>query len=127
MNFENVLENSIPEVIEIAHFLRKLVLDLHPEIEEDFYGGQKVKMSMYSIGPKNNPIAVIGSGGTHCKLFLHHTDRVETYGLKLEGKGKYSKHIKFFKMRDIIEEDLLKVLTNIVKIVVEKAKAYSEK
>ena len=75
-------------------------------------------MASYSIGRPDNVIAVIRQAFSHVKLFLHHTDKIDTSGLQLEGKGKHAKHIKI-KNKEAMEEnvyrDVLEHVTQIVK------------
>ncbi|MEM8909585.1 MAG: hypothetical protein AAGD05_17185 [Bacteroidota bacterium] len=95
MTYQDIIQDKPPALIDIANTLRAMAFQLHPDIEENAYGGKVVRMTLYSIGHKNNPIMGIAIGKDHCQLFLHHTDQVDTKHLPLTGKGKHAKHIKF--------------------------------
>lgn len=109
------------ELIFVAQRLQKIILSQSDRILEDAGGGAKVKMSLYSIGAKDNVLAVIGMGKDHCKLYLHHTDKIDTEGLLLKGKGKHAKTLWVSSSAEINEETLNKVLARITKIALEKA------
>ncbi len=120
MSFASILESVPHEISAIANRVRALILDHDLPIEEDIYGGKKVKMASYSIGRTDNVIAVIGPAANHCKLFLHHVDKIDPMGLKLEGKGKHAKHIKIFTLDAIDEAVYVSVIGQIAAIVSSK-------
>lgn len=120
MSFISILEEVPEEIVAIAHRLRALILDEDQPIEESIYGGKKVKMASYSIGRTDNVIAVISPAPTHCKLFLHHVDKIDSMGLKLEGKGKHAKHIKIFSLDAVDEAIYRDVIGQVASIVASK-------
>ena len=63
-------------------------------------------MAYYFVGDYNNAVGVIGTAKDHCKLFLHHTDHINTAGLQLEGKGKHAKHVKIFSLDEIQQNSI---------------------
>ncbi|MEM6804922.1 MAG: DUF1801 domain-containing protein [Bacteroidota bacterium] len=109
------------DLLVIAQRLQKLILRQSDQIREDVGGGAKVKMSLYSIGAKDNVLAAIDMGKDHCKLYLHHTDKVNTEGLLLKGKGKHAKTLWISSLDEISEKILEEVLAQITKIALEKA------
>ena len=111
----------LDELIAVAQRLQKMILRQSDQIEENAGGGAKVKMSLYSIGAKDNVLAVIGMGKDHCKLYLHHTNTIITEGLVLKGKGKHAKTLWISSVEEIKEEILEKILAQITKIALEKA------
>ncbi len=120
MNMKDVLSDCPSHVFASTNLLRKMILEIHPDIEEDFYGGKVVKMASYSIARNDNVIAVLSPATNHLKLYLHHVDKVDTGDLKLVGKGKHAKHIKIY-TADEIDGDLLRnVLNRITEIVLAK-------
>ena len=120
MEFKDIIIGKSEKIVEIMQQLRALSLTIHPEIEEDFYGGNTVQMALYSIGRKDNPIHGIAAGKDHCKLFFHHFDKVDVSMFKLEGKGKHSRHIKIFDLEGFDQKTCSKVLKNIAKIAKSK-------
>jgi hypothetical protein len=120
MEFIDIIEGKATDIIEIMLHLRDLSLTIHPDIIEDCYGGKAVQMALYSIHKKDNVTHGISASKDHCKIFLHHFDKVDTSKFKLEGKGKHSRHIKIFEVQDIDKNSLLKVLKEIAIIVNSK-------
>ena len=116
MNFEAILTYRPKALHEIVFRLRIISKQLHPEISEDIYGGKVVRMVLYSIGRKDNPIIGFALSKDHCQLFLHHFDKIELHGLKLNGKGKHSRHVKIRNVEEIDEDKLLKVFQSILDI-----------
>lgn len=121
MSFTSILGSVPEEIVAIAHRLRSLIMEYDLPIEEGIYGGKKVKMASYSIGRTDNVIAVIAPASNHCKLFLHHVDKIDPKGLKLEGKGKHAKHIKIFTLDTIDEPIYRSVIGQVAAIVASKA------
>lgn len=121
MTFNDLLIGHSEPLQKILKNLQKLILKLNPAIEEDIYGGAKVQMASYSIGRKDNVIAVTGIGKDHVKLFLHHTHKIDAKGLKLEGKGKHAKHVKIYALDEKDFDILLAVIDQVHEIVASKA------
>ncbi|MFK7773057.1 MAG: DUF1801 domain-containing protein [Saprospiraceae bacterium] len=120
MDFEDILNDRPKKLHDIAFRLRKISNQLHSEISEDIYGGKVVRMALYSIGRKDNPILGFSLSKDHCQLFLHHFDKIELHGLKLNGKGKHSRHVKIRSVEEIDEAVLSKVFQSIFKIAQSK-------
>lgn len=116
MNYNDILEGHSTEIVDIIKALRKLILELDPTIEEEFLGGAKVKLVSYSIGNRNNVVAVYSPSANHCKLYLHHTDKIDTKGLKLEGKGKHAKHVKIKTFEQLVIQFYKSVLVQVVEV-----------
>lgn len=114
MTLDDVLENQSEEVKDIFHQLRKILIDISPKLDEAFLGGAKVRMSSYSINEKM--VSVLGPAKDHCKLYLHHTDKVDTGILKLEGKGKHAKTVKVRNTSPELLKEIENVLTEIARI-----------
>lgn len=120
MQFEDIIKGHSHELVEIMTFLQTLILSLDERIEEGIYGGKVVRMASYSIDKADNVIAVIGLGNDHCKLFLHHTDKIDPRGLKLEGKGKHARHIKIKSRQHMDDAVYADVLQQVVDVVITK-------
>lgn len=114
MTCNDIFSDNYPqELKDVAHRLRTLALKTDKRIEEHIYGGAKVRMALYSIGHTDNVLFGIGLGKDHIKLYLHHTEKVETETLKLEGKGKHAKTVKIKATSKDNLETLKRVMTNI--------------
>ncbi len=120
MDFEDILKDRPEELHDIAFRLRKISKQLHPKISEDIYGGKVVRMVLYSIGRKDNPIIGFSLAKDHCQLFLHHFDQIELRGLQLYGKGKHARHLKIRNIAEIDAKVLSKVFQSILKIAQSK-------
>ena len=118
--FDEIIENTSPEIKAIALKLRAMLLQLSQPVQEEIMGGAKVKFAYYNIGEYNNALGVIGPAKDHCKLYLHHTGDVDQRGLKFEGKGKHAKHVKFYDEKDIDENLLIGLLNDIATILAKK-------
>ena len=87
--------------------LRELILLFFSDIEESIIGGGKVKLALYSRGGKNNLLCGIQEGkNDSCMLYVHHLLEISHERLKLGGKGKHSRQIKFNREEEINEEDI---------------------
>lgn len=120
MDFKDTFSNSPTTLFELGEKTRQLIISLHPQIVETCHGGATVKMASYSIGRPDNVVAVISPGKDHCKLYLHHCDKIESSGIKLEGKGKHAKHVKLFSKEDFDGEIFRPILEQIVGIALGK-------
>lgn len=120
MKYEDLIAGKPKEMILIMDKLREISQQIHPELEEDFYGGKAVQMALYSLGDKNNVIHGIAASKDHCKLFFHHFDKIDLSMFKMEGKGKHSRHVKIFSIADINESVLTKTIKSILKIAATK-------
>lgn len=120
MEFKDTFSNSPAPLFQLGEKIRQLIISLNRQIVETCHGGATVKLASYSIGRPDNVVAVISPGKNHCKLYLHHCDRIDSRGIKLEGKGKHAKHVKLFSKEDFEEEIFRPILEQIVEIVLGK-------
>lgn len=114
MTFDDIFTTKpTQELATLAQQVRSIALTVDKRIEENIYGGAKVRMALYSIGGSNNVLYGIGLGKDHIKLYLHHTENADTETLLLEGKGKHAKTVKI----KTVDKDYLiilkRVMTNI--------------
>lgn len=110
MTFEDIYTNQPQALIDIVHQLRGLILDTDNRIEEHVYGGEKVRMTLYSINHTNNVLYGLAVAKDHVKLYLHHTEKADTQTLKLEGKGKHAKTVKI----KTVDEDYLTIVKRVL-------------
>jgi hypothetical protein len=116
MDFDELIA-TWPEITRpAAQAARKLILSQHPAIIEQIAGGEKVRYAAYFIGEPIHVVAVLGGGKDHCKLYLHHTSKISTGKLKLEGKGKHARHIKLFSASQLAGADYAVALKAVTEI-----------
>ena len=120
MNFEDVLFKATPAIAELAYSFRTMILETDPMLEEGIYGGEKVRIALYHIGRSDNPAIGIAASEKHCQIFIHHFEQVDTKGLKLHGKGKHARHLKFFANDDLDEVRMKQLFAAVVTITKEK-------
>ena len=93
--FEEVIA-PFPEAIRAtASWLRTLIFESFPQVEENIYGGSKVANALYSVGSTTSVALGIQPGARAVKLFVHDPAHLGKTAFKLEGKGKHMRHIKF--------------------------------
>lgn len=121
MDLRNLWPDVDQMLLDVVDELQKMILSQSDQIAEDAGGGTKVKMSLYSIGRKDNVLAVIGMGKDHVKLYLHHTDQVDTRELELKGKGKHAKTVWIRNLHEMDRESIDFALKQITQIALDKA------
>jgi len=100
MTLEETLANRPQPIQKTATQLKKLILDTLPDLNEHVYG-KKIHTILYSKENPNQVICGIQTSEKQCLLFLHKTEGINTTGLKLEGKGKSAKHVKYNQSSEI--------------------------
>lgn len=104
--FDNIFTEG-SNALTMGQKLRKIISDYFEELEENAYGGEKVKLTLYSRGDLQNVLCGLQEGsGDSCMLYVHHIDEIDHERLKFSGKGKNAKRIKFNSPEEIIEEDI---------------------
>jgi DNA helicase IV len=114
MTFEIIKKDRPESIRKTAQKLRNIIFETLGDIDENIYGGKKVQNALYSKGDPNNVVCGIQTNDKYCLFYLHKTDVVNTDGLKLEGKGKHAKHVKFASAAEIDENLIRRVLTEII-------------
>jgi hypothetical protein len=92
--FEEVIGGSGPEVQAIARHLRKLIIEIYPEVIEVPWPNQGI--AGYGVGPKkmSEHFCYIGTQSNRVNLgFFYGADLTDQEGL-LEGTGKNLRHVK---------------------------------
>lgn len=92
--FGELVDPFPPEIREVAEWLRSLLLDEFPQLDEEIHGGSKVAHALYSVGGANRVALGIQPGPRFVKLFIHDPEHLPETGFKLEGKGRHMRHIK---------------------------------
>lgn len=115
MSFDTLLANKPEPIKQIAMQLKGLALKADKHVHESVYGGEKVKVALYSIGNINNVLFGIQPAEKFCILYLHYTETADTMSLKLEGDGKHAKHVKIAAMTEELALELKQVMKNIVR------------
>ena len=98
---------SNSEALAIALQLRTLVFEVLGNVEENFVGGKKVRLILYSRGGPSNVLCGIQEGKNDtCFLYVHHLPVLNHPRLFYSGKGKHAKRITFTEQSDINREDI---------------------
>ena len=113
--FDDVIKPHPKKTQAIAKRLRKLVMDVLANPEEQIVGGAKVGLALYTDGETNSVMCGVHPSGDKCLLYIHHIADLDHPRLKLEGKGKRARHIKFGSVKEIQDEDVRWVLTEVEK------------
>jgi hypothetical protein len=79
---------------ETAEWLRALMLEAFPQLDENIYGGAKVANALYSIGSTTSVALGIQPGPKAVKLFIHDPEHLGKTSFELEGRGRHMRHIK---------------------------------
>jgi hypothetical protein len=96
--FEELIAPFSPEVQGLASQLRLLVQKVLPDSIENIYGGKMVGNALYSIGGPGHVICGIQPDDKLCRFYIHHISDAQFGVLKLEGKGKHTRHVKVKKL-----------------------------
>ncbi len=92
--FEEVIDDSNPEVQAIARHLRQLIIEIFPEVIEVPWPKQGI--AGYGVGPKkmSEHFCYVGTQSNRVNLgFFYGADLTDQEGL-LEGTGKNLRHVK---------------------------------
>ena len=92
--FEEVIDDSSPEVQAIASRLRKLIIEIYPEVIEVPWPKQRI--AGYGVGPKkmSEHFCYIGTQSNRVNLgFFHGAKLADPKGL-MEGTGQNLRHVK---------------------------------
>ena len=92
--FEEVIDDSNPEVQTIAKSLRQMIIEIYPEVIEVPWPKQGI--AGYGVGPKkmSEHFCYIGTQSNRVNLgFFYGADLTDQEGL-LEGTGKNLRHVK---------------------------------
>ena len=99
--FEEVISKAAPDIQEIAHAARKLLIEVMPDITEVPWGQQKI--AGYGVGPKKmaEHFCYIAPFKKHVNLgFFYGADLDDPEGL-FEGSGRELRHIKLRSLDDV--------------------------
>lgn len=118
MEFADILENRPAELQELAQDVRSILLKIDKRIDENVYGGKKVRIALYSIGGDTQVLYGLSIGKDHVQLYLHHADKpgVDVAGLKLEGKGKHAKHVKIKTLNTEVKKQVTAACKSILEV-----------
>jgi hypothetical protein len=104
--FDNIFTEG-SKAHEMGKKLREIISDYFDDLEENAYGGAKVKLTLYSRGNLQNVLCGLQEGSEDsCMLYVHHVEEIDHERLKFSGKGKNAKRIKFHSPEEVIEEDI---------------------
>ena len=105
-SFDEALSGSSGHVKEIAKRLRKLIIDLYPEVVEVPWPKQKI--IGYGVGPKkmSEHFCYIGAHREHVNLGFYYVAELSDPEGLLEGTGKKLRHIKVREAEEIAQPAL---------------------
>lgn len=105
-SFDEALSGSSSHVKEIAKRLRKLIIDLFPEVVEVPWPKQKI--IGYGVGPKkmSEHFCYIGAHREHVNLGFYYGAKLSDPEGILEGTGKKLRHIKVRKVEEVAQPAL---------------------
>ncbi len=94
MNFDELVQESNPDLGPICVALRELVSELHSEFLEIIWPNQKI--ASYGVGPKkmSEHYVYIAPQAKHVNLGFYHGASIADPDSLLEGTGKKLRHIK---------------------------------
>lgn len=93
--FSELIEPFPPTIRDTTAWLRELILESFPQVDENIYGGVKVANALYSIGSTARVALGLQPGARCVKLFIHDPEHLGKPSFKLEGSGKHMRHVKF--------------------------------
>jgi len=108
--FEEVISKAPPEMQEIAHAARNLLIEVMPDLTEVPWGQQKI--AGYGVGLKkmSEQFCYIAPYKKHVNLgFYYGVDLDDPKGL-LEGSGKELRHIKLYSLDDVNQAAVKKLV-----------------
>ncbi len=104
--FEELIAPFNAPVQATAESLRTMIREPMPDFNENIYGGLSVANAHYSRGGPNHVVCGIQPALDHCKLYVHHVADVRRDGLRIEGSGKNTRHVKVRSVDDETTERL---------------------
>lgn len=107
--FEELLAPHPKEVRDVPLWLRSIIEEEFPELEERIYGGTKVANALYSVGAPDRVALGLQPGSGCMKLFLHDPEHLETNVFRLEGSGKHMRHMKLRTVADDQRDELVRL------------------
>mgnify|MGYP002622957920 CR=1 FL=1 len=108
--FPDLIAPYAPQIQETAAWLRDLILQSFPTLEENIYGGTKVANALYSVGSPEAVALGIQAGERCVKLFIHDPEHLGSPSFKLEGRGKHMRHIKFTSADESRRDELVALM-----------------
>ncbi|NNF15047.1 MAG: hypothetical protein HKN72_17610 [Gemmatimonadetes bacterium] len=108
--FDELIAPFDPETRETAEWLRTLILESFPHLEEGIYGGVKLANALYSVDSPNSVVLGIQPTEGLVKLFIHDPEHLGRSSFKLEGRGKHMRHIKFTAPPDERRDELVELM-----------------
>ena len=108
-SFDELVAPHPEDVREVALWLRGLIREEFPHLEERIYGGSKVANALYSVGGPARVALGIQPGAGCVKLFLHDPEHLKTDVFRLEGSGKHMRHIKLRSIPEDRRQELVRL------------------
>lgn len=94
-DFGELIAPFPPHIRATASWIRDVLLEEFPQVRESMGGGTKVAHALYSVGGADRVALGIQPGPRFVKLFIHDPEAIGDTPLRLEGRGKHMRHVKF--------------------------------
>ncbi len=112
---EFVLE-PLEQTSDLRHVLltvREYLLQHEVGCTETIHGGKHVRLALFHIDHENDVVVGLSHGKDHVKVYFHHFDPApELSVLRLQGKGKHSRHVQLTEITDEIWNDIQTLFEN---------------
>ena len=108
--FEDTLIGKPDFVQAVAKQLRELVREELSEVDVRVYGGEIVQAVVYLILGTDNMLCGIQPGKDDVLFYIHNVTESDSDVLKLEGKGKSSRHVRLTILDGDTETELRRLL-----------------
>lgn len=109
--FEDIVAPHPPSVRATAAWLRALILECFPQVDEGIHGGAKMGMALYSVGSPDAVALGLQPGPRVVKLYIHDPELLETSAFELEGRGKHMRHVKFDEPPIELRDELVELMS----------------
>jgi hypothetical protein len=94
----------------LAQALRKLTLGMRPKLTENAYGGAKVRLTLYSLGPPADVVCGIQPAKDGCLFYLHQVRPEDSTIVKICGQGKHARQIRISSLPPAIARELRRLV-----------------
>ncbi len=101
-SFDDVIVSFSLEIQELAHRLRALILEIHPEVVEVLWLKQRI--AGFGVGPKKmtEHYCYIAPQSKYVNLGFNHGTSLSDPEELLKGTGKALRHVKVYQIADTV-------------------------
>jgi hypothetical protein len=109
-NWDDLVAPFPEQVQTTALWLRNLICEAVPGLDEGLHGGTKVAMALYGVGGQERIALGIQPGPRSVKLYIHDPEHLPPSTFRLEGSGRHMRHIKFKAPDEQRRDELLRLI-----------------